>query len=122
MSSTVNEPELGPVTDCPVCSALRETMGALSEQHSAALDAATADGADPDSDVWPEGAVHPNQFLVVFGQRKKHEEQTGHQSFGWRWLNEARAIVKTFASDPVTGAFWQDFSARHLCPPELPAP
>lgn len=109
--------ELGPVTSCPVCAALRETMGALSEQHRAAVEAAEGAAADPESDEWAEGMIHPNQFLVVFAQRKQHEEKTGHTAFGWRFVREARAMAKQFAQEPGAGAFWEQFAERFLTPP-----
>lgn len=113
--------ELGPVTDCPVCAALRETMGAMSEQHRAAVEAAEGDAADPESDQWAEGMIHPNQFLAVFAQRKKHEEATGHTAFGWRFVREARALAKKFAQEPGAGPFWDQFTERFLGLPQLDA-
>lgn len=113
--------ELGPVTDCAVCAALRETMGALSAQHHAAIEAAKGEAADPESDVWADGMIHPNQFLTVFAQRKKHEDLTGHTAFGWRFVREARAMAKQFAQEPGAGPFWDQFAERFLTVPQLAA-
>lgn len=109
------DPDAGLVQDCEVCAALRSTNAALAEKHQAAVDAATCEAADPDSDVWGEGMVHPNEFLLVFGRRKIHETKTGHVAFGWRWVRESRAIAKGFIDEggPASG-FWSDFMGRHL--------
>ena len=64
-------------------------------------------------------SVHPNQFLMVFAQRKKHEDQTGHQSFGWRFVREAREMAKQLAKDPTTGPFWEQFTERFLGLPQF---
>lgn len=97
-------------------------MGALSAQHHAAIDAAEGEAANPESDEWANGMVHPNEFLAVFAQRKKHEEATGHQSFGWRFVREARAMAKGFVQeDPKTGPFWEQFCERFLSVPVISA-
>lgn len=111
--------ELGPVTDCPVCAALRASMGALREQHLAAMEVAEGEAANPESDEWAPGMVHPNEFLAVFAQRKKHEDGTGHTAFGWRFIREARTLAKRFAEDPRTKLFWEEFTERFLGVPSL---
>lgn len=110
-----NDPELGFITvGCDVCSALRESAGALAAQTLLALD-----GADMESDDM-EGAAHPNQFLSVYAERIAHEKKTGHTTFGWRFIIEARKQAAVFAKEPdsVTAGFWKAFIERFLVLPE----
>jgi hypothetical protein len=106
------EDHLGPVTlDCDVCTALRGHLRALTEQHEAA-----AVLTDMESE-WTEGLVHPNVFLEAFALRLKHEKATGHTTFGWKFLNTARAATKTYAKeDPSMAEFWTAFATRFLVP------
>jgi hypothetical protein len=108
-----NDPELGFITvGCDMCSALREQAGALAAQTLVALE-----GADMESDDM-QGAAHPNEFLSVFAERIKHEKATGHTTFGWRFINEARKQAAIFAGDKdsFTAGFWKAFSERFLVP------
>ena len=112
-----NHPELGIITvGCDVCAALRESAGALAAQTLLALD-----GADMESDDM-EGAAHPNQFLAVYAERVTHEKKTGHTTFGWRFIIEARKQAAVFASEPdsVTAGFWKAFIERFLVLPATP--
>lgn len=106
-----NDPELGPITvGCDVCSALRAAAGALAAQTLLALD-----GADMESDDM-QGAAHPNEFLFVYAERIKHEKATGHTTFGWRFIREARKQAAVFAAEPdsFTAGFWGAFAERFL--------
>jgi len=97
-----------------VCSSLRELAGALAARTLVALD-----GADMESDTM-DGAAHPNEFLAVYAERISHEKKTGHTTFGWRFIREARKQAEAFASDPdsFTSGFWKAFSERFLVLPE----
>lgn len=103
----VNDPELGPVTDgCSGCRVLRELARELTERQRL------------------DESVHPNEFLAVFTARLAHEEKTGHTTFGWRFLLEARKQAKAFAAEggPLA-VFWGEFAERYLvtpAPPPLP--
>lgn len=108
-----NHPELGFITvGCPVCEALRAKVAALTAQNEAALPT-----ADMESDDM-QGVVHPNEFLAAFAERCAHEKATGHTTFGWRFINEARKQAAAFAAEASpTSLFWSAFSARFLTPP-----
>jgi hypothetical protein len=109
-----NHPELGIITiGCDVCAALRESAGALAAQTLLALD-----GADMECDDM-QGAAHPNEFLAVYAERIKHEKTTGHTTFGWRFIREARKQAAAYATgDDVMAGFWRAFSERFLALPE----
>jgi hypothetical protein len=114
-SATVaNDPELGFITvGCAVCSALRESAGAMAAQTLLALE-----GSDPENDDM-QGATHPNEFLAVYADRIAHEKKTGHTTFGWRFIREARKQAAAYAEeDSFTAGFWRAFSERFLALPE----
>lgn len=97
-----NDPELGTITDgCPVCDALRQRMADLTRKQN------------------EEDSVHPNQFLAIFAGRLKHEKQSAHTVFGWRFIRQAREKAKAFEAeaDASTSIFWQEFAERYLTLP-----
>lgn len=115
--AVTNDPVMGFITiGCPVCVSLRAAAQALCEQ----TEAAEAAGIDPESDDM-QGVAHPNLFLAVYAQRSEHEKKTGHTTFGWRFIIEARKQAAEYASDPLTSGFWKAFVERFLVPPPLSA-
>jgi len=93
MPEVVNDPDLGPVTDgCDTCADLRSRL------HYS-----------------KDGEVHPFTVVEIFSEKLKHEADTGHTTFGWRFTLQVRKLVDEFVElNNEQSPFWKEFKAKFL--------
>lgn len=92
----VNDPDLGLVTfGCDSCADLRARL------HAAR-----------------EGEPHPVTVVTIFSEKLKHEEETGHVTFGWQFTLKVRKLADEFiALNNELSPFWKDFRVKYLLVP-----